>query len=185
MEDDALGIAVRRVLRPLVRILLRNGVPARAFIEHAKKVYVEVALNEFALSDRKPSLSHASVITGLTRKEVSRLAVVEEDSDASDAKNYNRATRVVRGWVRDRKFRDRRGQPASLPVEGDRSFSEVVRRHSGDMPARAVLDVARQLHVVQQLPLRILRNLGASWLCRSLFNGLAVDHVTPPLVVSE
>jgi hypothetical protein len=152
MKENALGAAVRRVLRPLVRILLRNGVPARAFIEHVKKVYVDVALNEFSLSDRKPSLSHASVITGLTRKEVSRLVELDEESDEGDVKNFNRAARVIRGWVRDRKFRDGRGQPASLPFEGSaRSFSEVVRRHSGDMPARAVLDELLRVGAVREL----------------------------------
>ncbi|MBW2237417.1 MAG: hypothetical protein JRG85_18770, partial [Deltaproteobacteria bacterium] len=74
MEADALHWAIRTLLRPLVRILLRNGVPFRAFAEHAKKAYVDVALAELAVEDRKPSLSRASVITGLTRKEVSRLA---------------------------------------------------------------------------------------------------------------
>ena len=151
MEADALHWAIRTLLRPLVRILLRNGVPFRAFAEHAKKAYVDVALAELALEDRKPSLSRASVITGLTRKEVSRLAN-EVDSDPGVAQRYNRAARVISGWIRDRAYRDARGKPASLsPENGKRSFAELVRRYSGDMPARAVLDELLRVGAVRQL----------------------------------
>lgn len=151
METDALDQAIRTLLRPLVRILLRNGVPFQAFAEHAKRAYVDVALREPAGTDRKPSLSRASVITGLTRKEVSRLAALPAD-DATVAAQYNRAARVVSGWVRDRRFHDARRRPATLAIEGARqSFAELVRRYSGDMPARAVLDELVRVGAVRQL----------------------------------
>jgi hypothetical protein len=141
VESDALNTAIRVLLRPLVRILLRNGVPFRGFVEQAKRVFVQVALQEFAVEKRKPSLSRASVITGLTRKEVSRLASLSDGDGDEVRKSYNRAAWVISGWVRDRRFHDARGRPASLPVEGEaRSFAALVRAHSGDMPVRAVLD---------------------------------------------
>lgn len=137
MEHDALQPALRTLLRPLVRILLRNGVPFRAFMEHAKKVYVDVAMTELAVEGRKPSLSRASVLTGLTRKDVSRLAEADSGIDPSAEQAYNRAARVISGWVRDRKFHDARGRPASLPVDGKRrSFAALVRIHSGDWHGR-------------------------------------------------
>lgn len=151
VQSDALHWAIRTLLRPLVRILLRNGVPFRVFAEHAKKAYVDVAMTEFALEDRKPSHSRASVITGLTRKEVSRLAA-KEGPDPGAADRYNRAARVISGWVRDRRYRDKRGKPASLPLEGgQRSFADVVKRYSGDMPARAVLDELLRVGAVREL----------------------------------
>ena len=39
--------AVGRLLRPLVRVLLRNGMPFGAFADLAKQVYVDVAIKEF------------------------------------------------------------------------------------------------------------------------------------------
>jgi hypothetical protein len=151
VEASSLESAVRRVLRPLVRILLRNGVPIRAFIEQAKQVYVEIALSEFGVPNRKPSLSRASVLTGLTRKEVSRLAAGGAESTDDDRRSYNRAAQVIRGWVRDPGFHDGQGEPRALPVEGaPDSFSNLVRKYSGDMPARAVLDELLRVGAVRE-----------------------------------
>lgn len=152
LDETAVSSALRTLLRPLVRILLRNGVAFRTFQEHAKKVYVDVALAEMALKDRKPSHSRASVVTGLTRKEVARLAAADPGIDEGLTQGYNRAARVLTGWLRDRRFHDQRGKPASLPVSGPgQSFAELVRKHSGDMPARAVLDELLRVGAVRQL----------------------------------
>lgn len=145
----ALFQAVTRILRPLVRILLRNGVPFNAFAELAKQVYVEVAMNEFQLPGRKPSVSRTAVVTGLTRKDVSRLHDSGAPEDHSSLERYNRAARVVAGWVRDPDFQDGES-PARLPLDGaGRTFAELVRRYSGDMPARAVLDELRNVGTVR------------------------------------
>lgn len=138
---SVLHAAVLRLLKPLVRLLLRHGVSCGAFIELVKRTYVELALSEFAIPGRKPSVSRAAIITGLTRKEVNRIAALAPLSDADVQDSYNRAVRVISGWVRDPSFHDAQGQPAPLALEGGRaSFSELVRRYSGDIPVRAMLD---------------------------------------------
>lgn len=139
--SQALARAVRRLLRPLVRILLRHGVSFKEFAEWAKQVYVEVADRDFPLPGRKQTHARISVLTGLTRKDVQRIRELVPDADADALRQYHRAARVVGGWVRDHRFADARGAPAILPVEGDeRSFAALVRAYSGDMPHRAVLD---------------------------------------------
>jgi len=48
---------------------------------------------------------------------------------------------VIAGWVRDREFSDAAGDPMALGAEGaGASFGLLVKRYSGDVPARAVLD---------------------------------------------
>jgi len=137
----ALAAAILRLLRPLVRICLRNGLPYGAFADLAKRVYVEVAGAEFGLPGRKQSVSRVSVITGLSRKEVSRVRGLERPDDAQAVARYNRAARVISGWVRDPAFTEPAGGPARLPFEGDgASFATLVKRFSGDVPPRAVLD---------------------------------------------
>ena len=141
-----------RLLRPLVRILLRNGVPYGAFADLAKRVYVEMAMTEFAMPGRKPSVSRASVITGLSRKEVLRVQRMPVQDDSALADRYNRGARVVSGWLRDPDFLDSHKQPAALAIEGPApSFAELVRRYSGDVPVRAILDELARVGAVEHL----------------------------------
>lgn len=132
--------AIARILRPLVRIALRNGVPSDAVTELVRKVYVDVAASEFGLEGRRRTLSRISVITGLNRKEVSRLMKLIETSDDHMEVRRNRAAHVLSAWLRDEDFHDRKGDPLDLPFTGDVSFSELVKRHSGDMKPRAIAD---------------------------------------------
>ena len=75
--------AARRILYPLVRILLRNGIPSDAMTELVRQTYVDVAESEFAIDGKRQTTARISVITGLNRKEVARLrgsvALSEDD----------------------------------------------------------------------------------------------------------
>jgi len=135
---EVLSAAVVRILRPLVRVLLRHGVPFGAFAELARRIYVDVASSDFRIDKRKQTVSRVAVITGLTRKEVSRVAGVPPPSAREESERYNRAARVVTGWATDARFGGDDGQPRALLP--DTEFAELVRKFSGDMPARAVLD---------------------------------------------
>jgi hypothetical protein len=145
---QVLTAAVLKVLRPLVRILLRHGMPFAAFQEMAKRAYVDVAFADFALPGKRSSISRASILTGLTRKEVQRLLGQPADDGAPTADRYNRASRVLTGWIRDPDFLDAAGEPRAL--DGAAGFGALVRRHSGDMPARAVLDELLRTGAVRQ-----------------------------------
>jgi hypothetical protein len=137
----AVNAALMMLLRPLVRLLLRYHVPFSAFEELAKHAYVQAAMEDFALPGRKPTISRASILTGLTRKDVQRLVAEPEPVRAASQEGYNRAARVVTGWARDADFHGADGQPVALDLQdGPDSFAVLVRRYSGDMPARAVLD---------------------------------------------
>jgi len=140
-QRQVLFAAIARMMRPLIRILLRNGISFQTFADIAKNQFVEVARGEFALEGRKQSTSRIAVITGLTRKEVTRIFRLSFPGDQKSAERYNRASRVVSGWRRDGDFLDSEGKPAVLALSGRaRTFQELVKRYSGDMPYRAVLD---------------------------------------------
>lgn len=139
--QNAIYAAILRILRPLIRLLLRHGVPFGAFSDLAKGVYVEVALEEFGIPGRKQTHSRVSVLTGLSRKEVLRVTRLERPDDTEASDRYNRAARVIGGWVRDGRFHDGSGNPAPLPVEGEgATFFGLVKEYSGDVPHRAILD---------------------------------------------
>ncbi|MCM0613077.1 hypothetical protein KFJ24_11400 [Marinobacter sediminum] len=150
-KTNPLHQALFRILRPLARLLLRNGIPFGEFSELVKRAYVEAALEDFADGRRKPTDSRAAVMTGLTRKEVKRQREVlaGEHAGACVTLHANRASRVVSGWVHDAVFQAEDGEPAMLAFDGPRSFSELVKRYSGDMPPRAVLDELLRVGVVR------------------------------------
>ncbi len=144
VENTALPVlrnAIWRVLTPLVKILLRHGVPYQEFAEEAKKVFLEVADAEFALSGRKQSSARVAILTGMSRKEISRIRNRSGQTDQGAREPHNRAARVISAWVSDPEFQTAPDQPMELPIDGvNPSFTDLVRKHSGDMLVRAMLD---------------------------------------------
>lgn len=148
----ALSAATLQLLRPLVKILLRNNVSHRTFADLAKQVYVEVANAEFAIPGKKQTVSRIAILSGLTRKEVQQLLTLPSNSKFIANEEYHRASRVITGWLRDPKYGDGRGHPRPLSMEGrGGSFSQLVKRYSGDIPVRALLDELVRVGAVKQL----------------------------------
>jgi hypothetical protein len=147
--QGVLAAAVARILRPLVRILLKNGISYRTFADIARSQFVEIAQKELGIEGRKQSVSRIALITGLTRKEVSRLLEFSVPSDRRKSDRYHRASRVIAGWKRDKDFLNSRGKPDILPISGPgKTFQQIVARYSGDIPHRAVLDELLRAEVV-------------------------------------
>ena len=148
-----LNAVMTKIMRPLVRILLRNGISFRQFSELAKWVYVDVAFDEFTIKGRKQTDSRVSVITGLSRKDVRHLKQLQPPSDRTEIENYNRAARVISAWKKDPDFTDKRGVPKSLPFNGDTpNFSQLVKKYSGDVPPRSILDELKRVGTVAVSP---------------------------------
>jgi len=154
MEGDThktLYESFRTLFRPLARILIRNGVAFGTLSEWAKKVYVDVAFEEFGESGKKQTISRVSALTGVFRKEVKRLHELDEEADEGSAQRYNRAIRVISGWVNDAKYQEGIGVPRELPVEGDKgSFAALVKEYSGDIPTKAMLSVLKAAGTVSE-----------------------------------
>ncbi|HHB13299.1 MAG TPA: hypothetical protein ENK62_08885 [Chromatiales bacterium] len=151
-RNQAVVTAIVRILKPLVRILLRHGISCPAVEELLRRAYVEVAQEEFAVPGRKQSTSRIAVLTGLSRKEVARLRKLPPVEQVELDERYNRAARIISGWLRDEDFLDRKGDPDILPFDGPRSFSELVRRYSGDMTPRAMADELLRVGAMETTP---------------------------------
>ncbi len=141
--------SVFKLLRPLVRVLLQQGLSYAEFAEIAKKAYVDVAEKEFQIPGRKQSIARICVLTGIHRKDVNRL-LAEQSSGEWHIEPLSRAARVIGGWLSDSHFLNKAGRPDLLPFDGEAgSFSQLVKRYSGDMPARAVLDELKRAKAVE------------------------------------
>ncbi len=149
-HQPALKRALTLILRPLFRLLLRHSVSFGAFEDIAKRIYLQVAMEEFGIPGHKPSISRVSILSGLTRKEVQRLLSLPIEALVDSADRYNRAARVLTGWGRDPDFIDANGAPRLLGADGELGFAALVKRHSGDMPAKAVLSELLHVGAVSQ-----------------------------------
>ena len=139
---DHLRRALSLMFKPLVRLLIAQGVTHAEFSETVKEVYVEVALRHFEI-DGKVNKSRIAILTGLTRKEVKNVIDRTVSARVQD-KSYSRPERVLTGWYSDPKYQGPYGIPLEIPYEKgeseDPSFVELVRQYSGDMAPRQVLN---------------------------------------------
>jgi len=132
---------IMRILQPLVRILLRNGVAYGTFADIARKIFVDMGFEEAKRSNQKQTVSNVSIITGINRKEVKRLhEALAVDTDNS-LRKFNRIVRVLAGWQHDEEFLDKDHEVKDLLLEGETgSFTSLVKKYSGDMPVVAMLN---------------------------------------------
>ena len=113
---------------------------------------MEVAKAEFGIPGKKQTTSRIAILSGLTRKDVQRISAQPPNSKLISEEAYHRASRVITGWVRDPDFGDGKGHPHPLRMEGKRaSFRALVKRYSGDIPVRALLDEVLRVGAVKQL----------------------------------
>lgn len=163
-------------MTPLVRILIRNGVSYGEFAEVLKNIFVEIAERDFGIPGRRPSQSRVAILTGLTRKEVAKQKGILESGSLVESSNLNRVTRVLEGWHTDPDYTGPYGLPVELPFDiSDRSggappvsFAALVRKYSGDMAARAMLDELLRVGAVEVLPSGQFRVVMRSYIPESL-----------------
>ncbi len=137
MLDDLRSVllsSVRLMLRPIVRVLLRGGIPFREFSELAKFTYVDIATTEYGRRNRPTNVSRTAILTGLNRRDVARIRAAEP-SAMLEAVYMSHGSRILAGWHLDADFVDAGGQPVRLPLEGGPpSFQALARRYAPDLP---------------------------------------------------
>jgi hypothetical protein len=169
---DSVMAACERLLPPLIELLLRLGISAADFNELAKGVFVRAAAQRATLRSKRVNRSQIAIVTGLTRSEVARLLKRSRERVPREW-HAHRADRVLRGWHSDPEFVTRTGRPRTLAAKGHHgSFQHLVRRYSGDIPARAMLD-----ELVAGSAARVLRD--------GSVRALASRIVTPRIGVRE
>lgn len=137
-----------RLFKPIATIFLRNFIPYKTAAKWLKQAYVDVAQNnpEFAVEGKKHTKSRIAVITGLTRIDVDNVLKMDDLVNASE-QNWNRATKVISGWISDFDYLDMY-EPKSIPLTGEVSFESLVKKYSGGITARAVIDELKHIDAI-------------------------------------
>jgi hypothetical protein len=142
MDDSpkrGLLAAYGRLLRPLIRILIRNGVSFGEFANVAKHAYVEVAERDFSVPNKEISHTRISALTGLPRREVAETK--DEGKFKIVNSQLNEIAAALFGWHTDSDFTGPYGVPLEIRLaeENNVDFKELVSRHVGEVPPRLLL----------------------------------------------
>jgi hypothetical protein len=149
MSDNAPGPApslllrsLSRLLRPLVRLLIRNGLTYPVTADLLRDLYVDVALRDILTDDRSRTDSRVSLLTGVHRKEIRRQrespAQPEEGSEV-----VTLSSQIIARWLGASPWAGEAGVPLPLPRAagpGEPSFDGLVEAVTKDLRPRAVLD---------------------------------------------
>jgi hypothetical protein len=147
---DHLLYAFRRVLRPLIRILVRSGVRYDEFLELVRGVYVETAIRDGLGDGSVPTRAKISVSTGVPRRDVDRF--IDNDGALPPVTKSLAATlsEILNKWHTDPQFVGPYGIPLELEVKNqkNRSFTELVNAVDPSANSHDVLDELMRFRAV-------------------------------------
>lgn len=147
----ALSVMCRRVLHPLVRILVRFGVSAGEFKAIVDSVYAHAGSEYLAEQNERVTYSKLAIITGINRAFLPTiLANPQDEFHPRSNTQLHRAARVLNGWYDDKHFQTTLGDPAVLPVDGERhSFRQLVELYSGGVYHQTILSELERVGAVR------------------------------------
>ena len=148
---EAAIATLRQVVDKLVTILFDNGITVQEFNQLIRDRAVRTATARVVKECGRKSKSRVAIMTGLPRSEVRKiLAHIEEDIKVQYGQNP--ARRVLTAWYDNPRFLMDSGEPAVLPIFGQRrSFEKLVSIYGGGIPVRAMLDELTQMNAVECL----------------------------------
>lgn len=148
----SLTAAVRRLLRPLVKLLLHYSVQYPALASLLKLTYVEVATT-MPVDGRPQTDSRVSLLTGIHRLDVKRLRSEIVSGNDEPPMSVSLGAQIVARWTACAEYLDHKGRPIPLHRLAHRggamSFESLVRSVNKDIRPRVLLDEWLRLGVAQ------------------------------------
>lgn len=140
--------ALRMLMRPIVRFCLRGSNTIQDFLDLAKVVFVEVAADEIERTADKVNVSRISVMTGVHRRDVTRIYRDESEPIRSSPSVL---TRVIGLWEGSRTYTTKSGKPRTLSCKGDDSeFHQLVRQVSTNIKPGTILFELERMGLVEK-----------------------------------
>lgn len=138
--------AIRKILRPIVRLLLTFQITYPFLVNLLKSLYVEVADHEFGMDEKRQTDSRINLLTGVHRKDVKRLRS-EQSDDLNTPRNISIGGQLIAYWLGSKDFCDAQGQPLALPLRTatkaskQKTFDDLVELVcKQDIRPRVILD---------------------------------------------
>ena len=141
---NLLLVALVRILKPLVRLLLEHDIKYTMMLEELKRVFVSVADEEFRLDNKPQTDSRITLLTGVHRKDVRRIRSEKLADVSHEPRRLSLTSQLMGLWLRNPAYLDAQGKPKPLhrftSTGGEQSFEALVASISKDFRARPVLD---------------------------------------------
>jgi Family of unknown function (DUF6502) len=140
-----LHYALRRVLRPIARLLIRAGIRFNEFADLARGVYVETAVRDGIETREIPSRVRIAGVTGLTQRQVDRYIDNEGALPLADPAHMliaAMAIEVLHKWHSIPEYAGPYGIPLELEFDmpADRCICSLVAAVMPDADPRTALD---------------------------------------------
>lgn len=145
--------AVRKILRPLVRLLLSFRITFPQLAELLKETYVDVAEQEFRLPDKPQTDTRLSLLTGIHRKDIKRLRAMDEQEKVQAIPlMIDVGGKLVARWLGESFYQDEQGKPRALPLKAEAdqpSFERLVQDVcKQDIRPRVIMDEWLNLGII-------------------------------------
>ncbi|WP_428503483.1 DUF6502 family protein [Roseateles sp.] len=141
---------VLRVMQPLARLLVKQGVGYPEFAQALKPVFLSVAKTELAAQAMPQTDSAVSLLSGVHRRDVRTLGRAAEEG-VGMSEPLNLVGQIVARWMSAAPFRGTDGRARALPRQAEGGgFDQLVAEVSRDVRPRAVLDEMQRLGVARE-----------------------------------
>lgn len=155
-KNVTLSLVLKRLIRPLARLMMAQGMTYRDFADIGKTAFLEEAQSLLSKQDSKQTISHISLISGLHRKEVSQFVGENPEKPLSrivaDKNSGSSYAGVIAEWISNPVFAGNDGKPASLPYSASEelpNFSMLVEKISKDVRPNVFLSEMQRLGLVE------------------------------------
>ncbi len=170
--------AFRKVLRPLVKILIRAGVRYDEFVEVIKGVFVESAIRDGLGRVGPLTRSRVSLVTGVARRDVDRYVDDESLLRPPAPTHAATLTEVLHLWNTDRAYLGPYGVPLEIDFEKTkgRCFRDLVLRVDRTADPHLILDELLRSGVVAMSGEKFLKVLSRTYVMPEAMSAVMLEH---------
>lgn len=145
--------ALRRALRPIIRLLIRHGIGYAEFAEVARGAYVESAVRDWFGQCPKPTREQIAQITGIPRQRVDHYIDDEDSLPRALPTLTNVLVEALHKWHTDPRYLGDAGTPIDLDFDACSgcSFFGLVTEINAEVSPGAVLDALLRAKCVTRL----------------------------------
>lgn len=134
--------ALRRVLRPIVRLMIRSGIRYDEFADAARAAYIESAIRDWDRGGPPPTRDQVAWITGINPERVAHYIERDESLPSIQSKLTDVAVEVLHRWHTDSHYLGSSGMPLELEFSAPigPSFEHLVNQIDAQSNPELILE---------------------------------------------